>query len=157
LRARPEPTQLEHLSDASFLGKLPVFPANVRLDWKSDCQYKHSSLFGLIDSVKGKKIITLTPVQLRLSDKSKTFYNTDASSKIDDVKWKKPMTLNDDILDAIRNRRYSLRRIDKTTLAATTSTKKFDDDSAIVAKILERRVRCQCRTYFFPVTDDAPK
>jgi hypothetical protein len=32
LRARPEPTQLEHLSDASFFGKLPVFPANVRLD-----------------------------------------------------------------------------------------------------------------------------
>jgi hypothetical protein len=34
LRARPEPTHLEHLSDASFLGKLLVFPANVRLDWK---------------------------------------------------------------------------------------------------------------------------
>ncbi len=34
LRARPEPTQWEHLSDASFLGKLLVFPANVRLDWK---------------------------------------------------------------------------------------------------------------------------
>jgi hypothetical protein len=32
LRARPEPTQLEHLSDASFLGKLLVLPANVRLD-----------------------------------------------------------------------------------------------------------------------------
>jgi hypothetical protein len=93
-----------------------------------------------------------------LSDKLKTFYNTDASSKIDDVKWKKPMTLNDDILDAIRNRRYSLRRIDKTTLAATTSTKKFDDDSAIVAKILERRVRCHLSHIFFStVTDDAPK
>jgi hypothetical protein len=29
-----EPTQLEHLSDASFSGKLLAFPANVRLDWK---------------------------------------------------------------------------------------------------------------------------
>jgi len=34
LRARPQPTQLEHLSDASFLGKLHVLRANVRLDWK---------------------------------------------------------------------------------------------------------------------------
>ncbi len=34
MRERPEPTQLEHLSDASFLGKLLVLPANVRLDWK---------------------------------------------------------------------------------------------------------------------------
>ena len=34
LRARPEPTQLEDLSDASFVGKLLVLPANVRLDWK---------------------------------------------------------------------------------------------------------------------------
>ncbi len=34
LWVRPEPNQLEHLSDASFLGKLLVFPANVRLDWK---------------------------------------------------------------------------------------------------------------------------
>jgi hypothetical protein len=34
LRARPEPTQLEHLSVASLFGKLLVLPANVRLDWK---------------------------------------------------------------------------------------------------------------------------
>jgi hypothetical protein len=34
LRAKPEPTQLECLSDASFLGKLLVLPANIRLDWK---------------------------------------------------------------------------------------------------------------------------
>jgi hypothetical protein len=34
LRGRPEPTLLKHLSDASFLGKLLAFPANVRLDWK---------------------------------------------------------------------------------------------------------------------------
>ncbi len=57
MRAKPEPT----LSDASFLGELLVFPANVRLDWKVIAKYKHSSLFGLIDSDKGKKLKTLTP------------------------------------------------------------------------------------------------
>jgi hypothetical protein len=31
---KPDPTQLEHLSDASLLGKLLVLPANVKLDWK---------------------------------------------------------------------------------------------------------------------------
>ena len=41
---------MEHLSDASFLVKLLVFPANVRLDSKVIASYKHSSLFGLIDS-----------------------------------------------------------------------------------------------------------
>jgi hypothetical protein len=41
LRARPEPTQLEHLSDASFLGKLLVLLANVRPDWKVIARYKH--------------------------------------------------------------------------------------------------------------------
>ncbi len=55
LRARPEPTQLEHLSDVSFLDKLLVFPTNVKLDWKVIASYKHSSLFGLIDSDEGKK------------------------------------------------------------------------------------------------------
>jgi hypothetical protein len=44
----PEKSQLEDLSDASFLGKLLVLPANVRLDWKVIARYKHSSLFGLI-------------------------------------------------------------------------------------------------------------
>jgi hypothetical protein len=38
LRARLQPTQLEHLLDESFLGKLLVLPANVRLDWKVICQ-----------------------------------------------------------------------------------------------------------------------
>ncbi len=60
MRARPELTQLEHLSDASFLGKLLVLPANVRLDWKVIARYKHSSLFGLLVSNKGKSFITLT-------------------------------------------------------------------------------------------------
>ncbi len=45
LRARPEPTQLEHLSNASFLGKLLVLPANVRLDWRVIASYEHSSLY----------------------------------------------------------------------------------------------------------------
>jgi hypothetical protein len=40
---KPEPTQLEHLSDASFLDKLLVLPANVRLDWKVIARYKLSS------------------------------------------------------------------------------------------------------------------
>ncbi len=46
---------MEYLSDASFLGKLLVFPANVRLDWKVIASYKHPSLFGLIDNDEGKK------------------------------------------------------------------------------------------------------
>jgi len=61
LRARPEPTQLEHISDASFLGKLLVLPANGRLDWKVIASYKHSSLFGLVVIDEGKSFITLTP------------------------------------------------------------------------------------------------
>jgi hypothetical protein len=55
IRASPEPTQLEHLSGASFLGKLLVLPANVRPDWKEIARYKHSNLFGLIVSNEGKK------------------------------------------------------------------------------------------------------
>ncbi len=63
-RARPGPTQLENLSDASFLGKLLVLPANVRLDWKVIARYKPSSLFGLIISNKEKSFITLTPAAM---------------------------------------------------------------------------------------------
>jgi hypothetical protein len=59
LRARPEPTQLEDLSDNSFLGKLLVLPANVRLDWKVIARYKHSSLFGLIISNEEKKFYNI--------------------------------------------------------------------------------------------------
>ena len=55
MRARPEATQLEHLLDASFFGKLLVLPANGRLDWKVIASYKHSSLFGLVVSEEGKK------------------------------------------------------------------------------------------------------
>ncbi len=57
MRARPEQTQLEDLSDASFLGKLLVLPA----DWKMIARYKHSSLFGLIICNKEKSFITLGP------------------------------------------------------------------------------------------------
>ena len=70
MRARPEPTQLEHLSDASFLGKLLVLPANVRLDWKVIARYKHSSLFGLAISNEEKSFITLIPACIALLTKS---------------------------------------------------------------------------------------
>jgi hypothetical protein len=47
---------LEHLPDFSFMGKLLVLLANVRLDWKVIARYKHSSLFGLVVvSNEGKK------------------------------------------------------------------------------------------------------
>ncbi len=55
MRARPKPIQLEHLSDASFLGKLLVLPPNVRLVWKVIARYKHSSLFGLVVNNEGYK------------------------------------------------------------------------------------------------------
>jgi hypothetical protein len=59
LRARPEPTQLERLSDDSFWGKLLVLPPNVRLDWKVIARYKHSILFGLIVSNEGNKFYNI--------------------------------------------------------------------------------------------------
>ncbi len=62
MRLRPEPTQLEHLSDASFLGKSLVLRTNVRLDWKVIARYKCSSLFGLYVSNEEKKFKRLTPV-----------------------------------------------------------------------------------------------
>ncbi len=71
--ARPEPTQLERLSNASFLGKLLVLAATVRLDWKVIARYKHSSLFVLVVNNKGKKfynIDTWTTVMLGESVRS---------------------------------------------------------------------------------------
>jgi hypothetical protein len=59
LRARPEQTQLEDLSDASFLGKLLVVPANLRLEWKVFARCKPSSLFGIIISNKEKKVYNI--------------------------------------------------------------------------------------------------
>ncbi len=55
MRARPEPTQLEHLSVASFLGKLLALPANVKLDWKVIARYKCSSLLCLSISEEWKR------------------------------------------------------------------------------------------------------
>ncbi len=46
---------MECLSDTSFLGKLLVVPANIRLDWKVIARYKHSSLIGLVISDEEKK------------------------------------------------------------------------------------------------------
>jgi hypothetical protein len=50
---------LEDISDASFLGKLLVLPANVRLDWKGIARYKHTSLFDLIISKEEKKFYNI--------------------------------------------------------------------------------------------------
>ena len=61
MRARPEQTQLEHLSDASFLGKLLVLPANVRLYWEVIVRYKYSSLFGLVIRDKEKRFYNIGP------------------------------------------------------------------------------------------------
>ncbi len=56
----PEPTQLEHLPDASsFLGKLLVLQANFRLDWKVIAKYKCSSLIGLGVSYEWKKFYNI--------------------------------------------------------------------------------------------------
>jgi hypothetical protein len=50
---------VEHLSDASFLGKLLVLPANVRLGWKGIASYKRSSLFGLSISIAEKEFYNI--------------------------------------------------------------------------------------------------
>ncbi len=70
MRARPEPTQLEHLSEAYVLDKLLVLPANVRLDWKVIARYKHSSLFGLVISNEGKKFYNINTSKALLSLKT---------------------------------------------------------------------------------------
>ncbi len=44
-------------------GKLPVLPANVRLDWKKIARYKHSILFGLI-ICNEEFFMTLTPGEI---------------------------------------------------------------------------------------------
>ncbi len=61
MRARPEHTQSEDLSDASFLGKLLVLPENVRPDWKVFARYKHSSFLALSSAMKKKSFIRLPP------------------------------------------------------------------------------------------------
>jgi hypothetical protein len=57
--ARPEPTQLEHL-DASFLGKILVFPANVTLDWKVIASTNTLAYLASSTVTKEKCFITLT-------------------------------------------------------------------------------------------------
>jgi hypothetical protein len=61
LRARPEPTQLEHLSDASFMGKLLVLPIIVRLDWKVIASTNTLAYLASLTVTKEKCLITLTP------------------------------------------------------------------------------------------------
>ncbi len=61
MRARPEPTQLEHLSDASFLGKLLMFTANVRLDWKVIASTNTLADLASSTVTKEKYFITMTP------------------------------------------------------------------------------------------------
>jgi hypothetical protein len=63
---------LEHLSDASFLGKLLVLPENVRLDWKVIVRYKQSSLFGLVVSNEEKKFYN---IDTRFSKRQKVVMN----------------------------------------------------------------------------------
>ena len=55
-KARANPIG-EHLSGAYFLDKLLVLPAIVRLDWKVIARYTCSSLFGIDDSYKEKKVL----------------------------------------------------------------------------------------------------
>jgi len=64
LRARPEPTQLEHLSDASFLGKLIVLPANVRLDWKVIASPNTLAYWASSTVTQEKCFIKLTPGEM---------------------------------------------------------------------------------------------
>jgi hypothetical protein len=54
-------TQLKHLSDASFLGKLLVLAANVRLDWKVIASTKTLSYLASSTVTKEKHFIILTP------------------------------------------------------------------------------------------------
>ncbi len=64
MRARPEPTQLEHLSDAYFLGKLIVLPANVRLDWKVIASPNTPAYWASSTVMQEKCFIKLTPGEM---------------------------------------------------------------------------------------------
>ncbi len=78
---KPQPTQLECLSDASFLGKLLVLLANVRLDWKVTDRYKHSYLFGLIISNEGKKFYNIDTSGLKYKCFMIVIYNRNDSGQ----------------------------------------------------------------------------
>jgi hypothetical protein len=51
---------MEDLSDASFLGKAVVLPANVRLDWKGIGRYKHSTYLASSSAMKKKSLTVAT-------------------------------------------------------------------------------------------------
>jgi hypothetical protein len=54
--------KLEHLSYASFLGKLLVLPANVRLDWKKSLPGTNTLAYlASLSATKEKSFTTLTP------------------------------------------------------------------------------------------------
>jgi hypothetical protein len=55
LKARPKLTQLEHLSEVSFLVELLVLPTNVRLDWKVVARYNCSRAYLASTSVMREK------------------------------------------------------------------------------------------------------
>ncbi len=67
LRARPEPTKLGHLSDAFFLGKLLVFPANVRLDWKVNASTNILAYFASSTETKEKGFYNIVTRNFKLS------------------------------------------------------------------------------------------
>ncbi len=66
MRARPEPTQLEYLSDASLMGKLLVLPTIFRLDWKVIAGTNTLAYLTSLTVTKDKCFITLTPGKLEL-------------------------------------------------------------------------------------------
>lgn len=58
---------------------------------------------------------------------------------------KKPMILTDDILDAIRNKKYSLRKVEPPMLG-TMRIMAIDNDSSssqMIARLIQRRVRME--------------
>jgi len=81
---------LEHLLDASFLGKLLMLPAKVKQDWKVIARYKHSSLFGLLISNEGKKfynIDTRLGCKVLPGKNSKSFVTEEEKSKKLIINW----------------------------------------------------------------------
>ncbi len=56
-----------------------VLPANVRLDWKVIAMYKHSSLFGLVVSVEGKKFYNIDTRMAEKARKRRAETKTNAS------------------------------------------------------------------------------
>lgn len=64
-------------------------------------------------------------------------------SRIDDICGARPMVLNDDILDAIRNRRYSLKHVEDDGQDKRDSLTTNGTAGNMIARILERRVRME--------------